>query len=126
MPPRVDISQISLIAIEHFHGAVTRVPADATAVPHREPGFNLLVTSVWTDPDSTEANVTWTRESFDEFGRFVVDRRYVNYLDADDAGDDAVSSAFGRNYQRLGAIKRVYDPENVFHLNTNVTPADGP
>jgi len=118
-------SPISLIAIEHFHGAVTRVPVDATAMPHREPGFNLLITSVWTDPDSTAANVEWTREAFDGLDRFVVDRRYVNYLDADDADDDAVNSAFGRNYERLGEIKRVYDPENVFHLNTNVRPADG-
>lgn len=118
-------SPMSLIAIEHFHGAVTRVPVDATAMPHRETGFNLLITSVWTDPDSTAANVAWTRESFNGLDRFVVDRRYVNYLDADDTGDAAASSAFGRNYERLGEIKRVYDPENVFHLNTNVKPADG-
>jgi len=118
-------SPMSLIAIEHFHGAVTRVPVDATAMPHRETGFNLLITSVWTDPDSTAANVAWTRESFNGLDRFVVDRRYVNYLDADDTGDAAASSAFGRNYERLGKIKRVYDPENVFHLNTNVKPADG-
>ena len=43
-------SPMTSILFEHFHGAVTRVGASETAVPHREPGWNLLIPSVWTDP----------------------------------------------------------------------------
>jgi hypothetical protein len=32
--------------IEHFHGAVTRVAATATAFPHRQPGYNLVIPGV--------------------------------------------------------------------------------
>ena len=35
-------SPMSGMLLEHFHGAVSRVPVEATAFPHRSPGFNLL------------------------------------------------------------------------------------
>jgi hypothetical protein len=52
------------ILFEHLHGAVTRIGPSETAVPHREPGWNLLSPSVWTDPTRTEDNIHWTRETF--------------------------------------------------------------
>ena len=59
-------SPMTGMLLEHFHGAVTRVDPTATAVPHRRPGYNLLIPSLWTDPATTEANVRWTRETFAE------------------------------------------------------------
>ena len=56
-------SPMTSMLFEHFHGAVTRVGPGETAVPHREPGWNLLIPSVWTDPARTEANIRWTRET---------------------------------------------------------------
>jgi FAD/FMN-containing dehydrogenase len=63
---------------EHFHGEVTRVPVDATAVPHREPGYNLVITSVWTDPAATGENVSWTKDIYGAMEPFLVSRRYLN------------------------------------------------
>src|SRR5689334_6477075 len=56
-------SPMSAILFEHFHGAVCRVGATDTAVPHREPGWNLLLPSEWMDPADSEANIAWTRET---------------------------------------------------------------
>ncbi len=56
-------SPMTVILLEHFHGAVTRIPVNATAVPHREEGWNLLVPSVWMDPAATDENIAWTRET---------------------------------------------------------------
>jgi FAD/FMN-containing dehydrogenase len=113
-------SLFSLLAFEEFHGEVTRVSPDATAVPHREPGFNLLITSVWREPDATEPNVAWTRAAYDAVEPFVAGGRYVNYLDSDDVDD--VGAAYRGNHARLAALKHRYDPENVFHLNQNIRP----
>ena len=117
-------SPMTGLLFEHFHGEVTRIGVSDTAVAHREPGFNLLITSVWTDPAATEENVAWTRESYDALREHLVARRWLNYLGADE-GVDAVRDAYGPNYERLAEAKRRYDPDNVFHLNQNIPPAAG-
>lgn len=114
-------SPMSAILLEHFHGAVTRVPVAAAAVPHREEGFNLLIPAVWTDPAATEENVAWARSTYDSVRPYLADRRWLNYLDDDDSAD-AVRAAYGPNYDRLVEVKRRYDPENVFRLNHNIDP----
>jgi FAD/FMN-containing dehydrogenase len=114
-------SPMSAVLIEHFHGAVTRVDPTATAVPHREPGWNLAILSEWTDPAHTHANVAWTRETHAALKPELSDRRWLSYL-GDDEGEDAIRAAYGPNYDRLRQIKRRYDPDNVFHLNHNIAP----
>ena len=114
-------STLSSILFEHFHGAVTRIGTTDTAVPHREPGWNLVLPSVWTDPAATDANIRWTRETFAALAPGLAQRRWLSYL-GDDQADDAIRAAYGPNYQRLRDIKRRYDPDNAFHLNHNITP----
>jgi hypothetical protein len=47
---------------------------------------------------------------------------YVNYVADPSAG--ALEAGFGPdNYARLAAIKREYDPDNVFHNNSNIPPS---
>jgi FAD/FMN-containing dehydrogenase len=112
------------ILIERFHGAMTRVPIDATAFPHRAPGYNLLITSVWTDPRQTEENVSWTKATFEAMRPFLAPGRYGNYLAQDDVGEAPARAAYGPNYERLRRVKALYDPANVFRLNVNVPPGN--
>jgi FAD/FMN-containing dehydrogenase len=114
-------SPMTSILIEHFHGAVTRIGSTEIAVPHREPGWNLLLPSVWTEPAETEANIRWTRDTFAALQPHLEDRRWLNYL-GDDQGGDAIRAAYGPNWERLREVKRRYDPDNVFHLNHNIEP----
>jgi FAD/FMN-containing dehydrogenase len=114
-------SMMTGIVIEHFHGAVTRIEVTDTAVPHREPGYNFLAASVWTNPAETDQNVAWTRATYIDMEPYFARRRYVNYL-GDDEAPDAVENAYGPNYPRLVEIKRRYDPGNLFRLNHNIKP----
>jgi FAD/FMN-containing dehydrogenase len=114
-------SPMTGILLEHFHGAVTRVGATETAVPHRDEGWNLLIPSVWTDPADSDANIAWSRETFAALRPHFATGRWLNYL-GDDQAEDAIRSAYGLNYDRLREVKRRYDPDNVFHLNHNVAP----
>jgi FAD/FMN-containing dehydrogenase len=115
-------SPMSSILFEHFHGAVTRIDPTEAAVPHREPGWNLLMPTVWTNPADTDANIDWTRGTFDALQPHLENRRWLNYL-GDDQGNDAIRAAYGPNWERLREVKRRYDPDNVFHLNHNIEPA---
>jgi FAD/FMN-containing dehydrogenase len=114
-------SSMTSILFEHFHGAVTRVGMTDTAVPHRDEGWNMLIPSVWTDPEDTEANIAWTRETFAALRPHMGAGRWLNYL-GDDQAEDAIRAAYGPNYDRLREVKRQYDPDNVFHLNHNIAP----
>ena len=111
-------TDLCALAIEDFHGAVTRVEPTATAYPHREPGHNLLLISQWTDPAGTDRGIAWARTTFEELAPHMAERSYTNYLPADD--HDRVRQAYGVNYDRLVELKRRYDPNNLFHLNQNI------
>jgi hypothetical protein len=117
-------SRMTVLLIEDLHGQIARVPVEATAIPHRSTGFNLLIPSVWLDPAETDANVSWTRQAFDNLQQFQAGGRYVNYLDDDEAarGRDPVREAYGPNFERLVEVKTTYDPDNLFHLNFNIQP----
>src|SRR6476661_5689955 len=105
-------SPMSVILFEHFHGAVTRVDPTATAVPHREAGWNLLFPSEWIDPADTEKNIAWTKDTYAAVSEHLAARRWLNYLNDDE--DDSVRAAYGPNFDRLVSVKRQYDPQNVF------------
>jgi FAD/FMN-containing dehydrogenase len=115
-------SPMSGILLEHFHGAVTRVPVGDTAFPHRTPGYNLVVLGEWMNPADTDKNIAWVRETYDAMKPFMAPARYMNYREGDAAGDP-MAEAFGPNYARLREIKKKYDPANFFHINPNIKPA---
>jgi FAD/FMN-containing dehydrogenase len=114
-------TELCILLIEDFHGAVTRIDPTATAYPHREPGHNLVIIAQWTDPADTDACIAWARGTFETLGPYIADRSYTNYLPADD--HERVRNAYGVNYERLVELKRRYDPDNLFHLNQNINPS---
>jgi FAD/FMN-containing dehydrogenase len=114
-------SELCALVVEDVHGAVTRVSPTATAYPHREPGFNLLLISSWIDPGQTDTCIAWARETFDALEPHMADRSYTNYLSADD--HYRVTEAYGPNLERLVELKRRYDGDNLFRLNQNIDPS---
>ena len=81
-------SIMSAMVVEHFHGEMCRVAPTATAFPHREPGYNLVLIGQWLDPAETAANVAWVRETYAALEPYMAPKNYVNYL-ADDEGGPA-------------------------------------
>jgi FAD/FMN-containing dehydrogenase len=113
----------SIVLFIPVNGAASRVPADATAFPHRDPKLiGVGIYSVWSEPAEADANVAWTRETWDALQPYSTGGVYVNDV-ADDEGEDRSRAAYGENYDRLAKIKAEYDPDNVFRLNANVRPA---
>ena len=51
------------IFIGQVGGAINRVPADATAYPHRNINFVMNVHTRWRERGNEEAAIRWTRDS---------------------------------------------------------------
>jgi hypothetical protein len=115
-------SPMSGLLLEHFHGAASRVPADATAYGLRTAGFNVLALAEWLERDEDGPNIAWARQAFEAMQPYLGRGGYVNYMGGDET-EERVAEAFGPNYGRLRAVKRRYDPDNLFHMNQNITPA---
>jgi FAD/FMN-containing dehydrogenase len=115
-------SPLSALMLEQFGGAVSRVPRDATAFDQRDSNYNFVIVSRWADPAQAQPNVEWARATSDAAKPFTNGRVYVNYIGAGEA-PDRVRAAFGADkYERLVALKRKYDPTNVFRINQNIVP----
>lgn len=103
-------------------GAVTRVPADATAYGSRDANFAMNVHCRWETPEEDKTCIAWARDFYRAATPFATGSVYVNFLTAEET--DRVASAYGPNFKRLTQIKAKYDPTNFFHVNQNIRPAD--
>jgi hypothetical protein len=115
-------SPANMIQIRPLGGAFSRVPADATAFSHRDKNFFVAVIGIWFDTAEAPANRAWALGAWKDLrphGQGV----YSNFLAVE--GADRVREAYSpRTYARLEQAKRRYDPDNVFHLNQNIAPAE--
>jgi FAD/FMN-containing dehydrogenase len=108
-------------SITTLGGAIGRVAEHATAFAGREAAFDLSADSSWTDPSADEANLDWCRRAMQ-----IVepDRTLGAYANGNsDVGPEESRKIYGgAKLERLGALKREWDPDNVFHVNPNVAP----
>ncbi|HET6878165.1 MAG TPA: FAD-binding oxidoreductase [Jatrophihabitans sp.] len=104
-------------------GAVSRVADDATPFAYRDGGWAGVIVGVDPDPANAELISTWARNYWDELHPSSAGGAYVNFL-MNDEGQDRVRASYRGNYDRLAQVKRRYDPDNVFHVNQNIRPAD--
>jgi len=109
-------------ALEHWHGAATRVGVGDTAFPHRQHSYNFMVWSNWESPSDSEKNIQWTRDCWSAMKPFLVSSAYGNYVS--DEGEAIAREAYGPNYNRLVALKNKYDPTNFLRMNHNIKPTE--
>jgi FAD/FMN-containing dehydrogenase len=118
-------SPFSLIQFRGLGGAMARVASDATAFAHRERRYFVAIIGLWLDPDEDDAvHEAWTAALWRTV-RPEGSGVYVNFLEVE--GPDRVREAYPpATFARLAAIKRRYDPRNLFRFNQNVPPAPSP
>jgi FAD/FMN-containing dehydrogenase len=103
-------------------GAMARVPADATAFAHRGSRIMANVAAFYEGPADKPARQAWVDELAAALRQD--DGAYVGFLA--DEGDAGVHQAYpASTWERLAAVKRRYDPANLFRRNHNVPPANG-
>ena len=111
----------SEIHFHHFGGAVARVGDDDAAFGDRSAQYVLNVIARSPDAEGFDANVAWARDTTQALTPVSRDGAYVNFMG--DVRDERLRASYGdAKYERLVALKRQYDPTNLFQLNQNITP----
>jgi FAD/FMN-containing dehydrogenase len=104
-------------------GALARVPNDATAFAHRDRGMLVNITAMYMDAGEKDAHDAWVHGLANSLGKDG-GGGYVGFLGEED--EATIRAAYpGGTWERLRELKRRYDPDNLFHLNHNIPPADG-
>jgi FAD/FMN-containing dehydrogenase len=103
-------------------GAIASVAEDGTAFTGRDAAFWAGAEIAWNDPALDDGCRSWARAAADTATPYASVGRYVN--DVTEVGGDVARTIYGdAKYERLVALKREWDPDNVFRLNQNIRPA---
>jgi len=117
----VDWGRVAGGGFQAYGGAIGEVSNDDSAFSHRDALVEFFAGQTWVDPGEDAERMTSARAfgaALEPFASGV----YVNVLS--DTGEEGVRRAYGdAKLARLSALKRGYDPDNVFHLNQNIAPA---
>jgi FAD/FMN-containing dehydrogenase len=110
-----------VVQLRVLGGAMARVPVEATAFAHRGRKIMANVAALYDRPEEGTVRDAWVASL--TAALHPREGAYVNFLG--DEGEARVREAYpGATWERLRAIKRRYDPENLFRLNQNIPPAD--
>jgi FAD/FMN-containing dehydrogenase len=116
-------AMMKAVQLRVLGGALARVPNDATAFAHRDRGLFVNIAAMYTDPGEKDTHDAWVAGLADSLGKDEAGG-YVGFLGEEDK--ETVRAAYpGPTWDRLRELKRRYDPDNLFHLNHNIPPADG-
>jgi hypothetical protein len=114
-------SPLTSFPIWQLGGAIREIGNDDTAFNGRDTGHTFNITCSTEGPEGFDEERAWARDFWSALEPFHIGV-YVNFLM--DEGQDRVRDAYGpEKLERLRALKREYDPENLFRLNQNIPPA---
>lgn len=114
-------SELSLMHLYPIDGAVHRVGKDETAWNCRDATWSMVIAGI--DPSAQKAGqvTQWTKAYWEAVHPFDLGGAYPNFM-MDDEGDARLKATYGDNYKRLAALKKKYDPANLFRVNQNIRP----
>jgi FAD/FMN-containing dehydrogenase len=114
-------SPLTAFPIWQMGGAISRVAEDATAFNGRSVGHTFNITASTEGREGFDEEREWVRDFWTALEPHHAGSVYVNFLM--DEGEGRIREAYGASkFDRLKALKRRYDPGNVFRLNQNIAP----
>jgi FAD/FMN-containing dehydrogenase len=113
--------RMTLLFFQHCGGAAGRQPENAMAFAQRDALANMMTVAGWSvDMKDPAEHIAATRRYWSTLEGFTRGF-YVNDIAREATASD-INSNYRGNYPRLVALKKSYDPTNLFRLNANVQP----
>lgn len=114
---------LTMVELRQLGGALGRAPAIPNAVAGRDAAFQVFCAGVG-GPMEAPFLYAGIDEIFRRLTPWKISEGTLNYLFSREIESDSIRAAFGKDvHDRLAAIKRSYDPENLFRVNHNIEPA---
>ena len=110
----------SVVLFQLFGGAVSRLATDAAAFYHRKALHDCIMISIWDDAEDSHRQIKWAREIGEAMKPYVSTGFYLNNFCGESPSQ--IRESYGKNWERLTQIKKLYDPENIFQANPNILP----
>ncbi len=110
----------TVVYFQHAGGAIGRVAPEATAFSHRHVKHGMFSIVSWKLDTDSAPHIRYIKDYWATLEPFTLGR-YTNSIG--DEPQKLVSDNYGISLPRLRALKRKYDPINLFRLNANVQPA---
>lgn len=101
-------------------GAAHRIKQEDTAFSYRDARWAEVMVGVSPDPQDADRITAWTKDYWNALHPYSAGGAYVNMMM--DEGDERIRASYRGNYPRLAAVKRRYDPDNLFRVNQNIRP----
>ena len=116
-------SDYSTSDLWHVGRGIRRYGSEHGAFNGRQAGYLLNPEANWVNAEDDQANIEWVRNFLDAMKPFASCGLYLNFAGLQEEGEAMMKSAYSNHYQRLAALKKEYDPSNLFRLNHNIVPS---
>jgi FAD/FMN-containing dehydrogenase len=110
----------SMMHLYPINGAAGRVGSADTAFAYRDATWAAVIVGVSPDPADGPTISAWCKDYWEAVHPYGAGGAYVNFMMDEGAG--RVAASYRGNYARLVAVKKRYDPGNVFRVNQNIGP----
>ena len=113
----------AFILLEGMVGAGRDEPEGGAAFGQRAAAWNASALAIWESPDDDATAIGWARRVNDLLApSSLTGGGYVNYSPVDESRERVMAAYGPERYERLVAVKRRLDPDNVFRFNHNIRP----
>jgi FAD/FMN-containing dehydrogenase len=122
---RMRPAEPSFVLLEALTGQARREPEGGAAFGQRAARWNASALAIWEDPADDDAQIAWARRVAGALAPASLSGAgYANYAAPDETAERVRASYGAERFARLTAVKRRYDPGNVFRFNLNIPPGD--
>ena len=104
-------------------GAIDRMDRSSMALNMPEAKWFYFCLAMWWGREQAESETAWARSLMETMRPWSAGMAPPNFISADEGAERLRFSYGDEKFERLVALKRKYDPENVFSLNQNIPPS---